>query len=242
VPHKHLHSSGRYDRTYQQAEAALTAYMTVHDADVITLTEQGNARHRAVIAEMADKYGYTAHQGPGKYDDCVVLLRKTRFRALRTWHDELSPLPQNRATGGPKHHSITVLAQDMTGRLVIYTAAHLTAGVEAGWAAQGYRVRLWLAAQSRWATQTAILRRRYKAKVVMVADWNLNIKKPVYRALLHALHPRLTLTWKSPFPAGGTHGTRIIDATLTNLLVLHNAYLLHDDDSSDHRPYAETLA
>src|SRR5262245_1122224 len=113
TPLVHVHSSGRYDRTAEQIERGLRLYMTRDDADVITLTEQGNHRHRDLIARLSKEYGYTAHQGPGGQDDCVVILKSSRFRAREVWHDELSPLPQNRAKGTPKHHAITVLVDDV---------------------------------------------------------------------------------------------------------------------------------
>ena len=75
----------------------------------------------------------------------------------------------------------------------------------------------------------------------MVADWNLNLEKRKYRALLHTLHPVLKLTWLK-FTGPGTLGGRVIDATLTNLKIVRGAHLLPDDQYADHRPYAETLA
>lgn len=243
-PHVHVHSSGRYSRSAEQATAGLSRYLTRDKADVVTLTEQGNHRHRSVLKAVCKAHGYTPWQGPGGQDDCVVVLKDSRFKKVEVWHDQLTSMPQNRATGGPIHQAITVLMQDMlNGELILYTAAHLTANVEGDWSSRhpSYRARVWSAAVLRWRRLTRMRRRRYKARVVVVADWNLNLEKERFRALLKTLYPRLTLSWKR-YPGPGTHGGRVIDATLTNMVVLQNARLLPDDDSSDHRPYIETLA
>lgn len=243
--HKHVHSSGRYDRTAAQVRRNLIKYIKRDGAAVITLTECGGSRHRAVIRSVARRYGYSVHQGATGQDDCVILLRKNRYRAAHQWADKLTDMPQNRAKGGPIHHAITVLAEDLlTGTsdspFVLYTVTHLTAGVEGDWREKVYRVRVWLDAHRTWARLTLKRRKRFKVKVAMVADWNLNFKKARFRALVKNLHPMLRLTWRK-FGSGGTHHWRIIDGTLTNMLIIKPAELLEDDDFADHRPYAETL-
>lgn len=212
--------------------------------DVHTLTENGNERHRAVMRDVAYKYGYEVVQGAGGQDDCAILLKDKRFRLDDMWTDLLTDLPQNRATGGPLFNSLTALLKDRQGGIpVLYTVTHLTAGVEKVWDNQplAYRVKVWHAAEKAWGDHTRLLRKQTGAKVVMVSDWNLNLEKLKYRALLKALYPRLTLTWQE-FPGPGTHGSRVIDATLTNLNIVGPATLLPDDDSSDHRPYIEVLS
>jgi hypothetical protein len=241
--HKHVHSSGRYSRSVEQARAGLELYITRDKADVITLTEQANVRHRLVIADACREHGYTAYQGLSSQDDCVIMLRNDRLEGVESWHDQLTTLPQNRATGGPIHHSITVLVRDKrTGKRFLYTVAHLTAGVESEWNTEKmpYRVRVWIGAQAKWSWLTLGRRRKYRARVAMVSDWNLNLERAKFRTLLKTVHPRLTLTWKT-FPGPGTLGGRIIDATLTNMRIVREARLLPDDEASDHRPYDELL-
>lgn len=243
VAHGHIHSSGRYDRGTRAIADALERHLRVDKPDVYTSTEAANKKHRVIYAALAGEYGYSHHQGRSGQDDCVILLRRARFRARKTWDDQLTTLPQNRARSGPIANAISVLVEDRAGGVpIIYTVSHLTAGVEGIWfkAKMMYRERVWRSAHATWSRRTFRRRRYYKAKVVMVSDWNLNLERKVFRTMLRAMHPRLRLTWKR-FPGPGTHGGRVIDGSLTDLQIVRGAALTRDDSSSDHRPYREVL-
>lgn len=251
-PIVHVHSSGRHDRPASSVAAALHAYAARDRVDVLTLTEFQRPSHRAVLAAWAECYGYLVAQAEGPAGQCVVAVRASRFRLRRQWDDRLTGRPQNRAKpGAARHQALSVVVEDLAaGEAVLWTVAHLTAGVEAGMVTRptswrrrdlAYRVSVWLQARQTWGRRTWRRRRHHGLLVVMVADWNLNLERRRWRLLLRAFHPRLRLTWRR-FPGPGTHGRRVIDGTLTNLQVVRPAVLLADDPSSDHRPYREVLA
>lgn len=88
------------------------------------------------------------------------------------------------------------------------------------------------------------------AVLVYNADWNKDYRNPTERAQLDkaiARPLRLTQAWDGSLPKrGGTHGpSRVIDGTITSVRLLGGStpwcWLLPDDDSADHRPYAHTL-
>lgn len=246
APIVHEHSSGQGSRTPEQVHNGLHIYMVKRKADVITLTEQYSKKFRDVVHAMAELHGYFVCQGPEPSDDCVILFKKSRFTVhpKHIWWDELSPLPQNRAKGGPIHHSITALAWDKINKKYgLWTVAHLTAGVEKLWSKEtAYRVKLWFTVRRVWAKKTGMRRRKYRVRVAMIADWNIDLRKKKFQALLKSMHPRLTLTWRSWNHKGGTLGSRTPEGTLTNMLIIEGAQLEPNDSFGDHVPYRETLA
>jgi hypothetical protein len=240
---RHIHSSGRYDRSDAAVKKAIGRY--VDDANLITLTET-QKRDKQTLSQP----GWTVakYYGPGD-GDSTVITKDSEWRVLAKWSKQLSQYEQRRGPGGPPPpHSLTVLLQNKhTDRQLLVSIAHLPSHVEGDWFKPGsfrgyaWRVFVWRDAVRTWKRHVKRLAKAHNAKVMMVADWNLNFKRRVFRALVKTLFPMLHLTWQSPFPADGTHHHRVIDATLTNLRVKRKARLYQDDASSDHRPYIETL-
>jgi hypothetical protein len=248
---KHVHSSGRYDRPGKAIRAALDTHVERDEVEVLTLTEHNNAVHRRVLAEWALTHRFEVAQGPGDAANCALAVGPG-FRVEKFWAHQLTDQEQRRGPGGPPPpESITALVEHVaTGERSLWSVAHLPSHVEGDWNVAGpfggraWRVWLWLKAVREWKRHTRALRRRYGVKAAMVADWNLDFRHARFRALVKALFPRLRLTWRRfPAPGEGTHdGGRVIDATLTNMRAPEPAALLPDDESSDHRPYAEELA
>lgn len=243
---RHVHSSGRYDRPAPAQERALHSYAARH-ADLITLTEQHNSTHRRVLKQFEANTDYDVAQGIGDGANCAILVDGD-WEIREVWTDRASDKEQRRGPGGPPPPEyVTALVRHRRTRdQFLVSVLHLPSNVEGDWfkrgsfAGKAWRVALWLEAQRNWSRHLKKLRKRYKCKVIMVADWNLNFKRPVFRVLMKSLHPKLKLTWKK-FSKAGTHHKRIIDATLTNCKIRAWAYLIKDDSSSDHRPYEEIL-
>lgn len=233
---RHIHSSGRYDRPDEAVRNALRRYAS--HADLITLTET-QKRERNVL--RMDGWRVSKYSGAGTGDP-AILTDSRIWEVLLMWSHKLTDKEQRRGPGGPPPpHSLTVLLRNKgNGKRLLVSVAHLPSHVEGDWRDRTWRVQVWLEAHREWKRHVNWLRKRYRVKVMMVADWNLDIKKRWVRAALKALHPRLKLTWREPFE-GGTHHNRIIDATVTSLRVLREAVLFEDDASSDHRPYFEVL-
>lgn len=236
---KHIHSSGRYDRSPASVARAVRQYAKV--CNLITLTEMQD-RERSNALKM-DGWTVTKFYGPGDGDPALV-SKDSDWIVIQKWSHQLSKYEQRRGPGGPRPpHSLTVLLRHReSNKKLLVSVVHLPSHVEGNWFDRFYwRVFVWKDCHKHWKENMIRLRRSHNAKVMMVADWNLNFKRLVFRRLVKRLHPDLTLTWRKPFPRGGTHKRRIIDATLTNLRVLHKARLIEDDASSDHRPYREVL-
>lgn len=233
----HLHSSGKNDRALSKVQEALQEYAEV--ADLITLTEQ-QRRSKADLSMPG--WEVTKKAGPGDGDPAVLTDRRV-WKVVRVWIDKLSDREQRRGPGGPPPpHALTVLLEHRkNGKRLLVSVVHLPSHVQGDWRENAYRVRLWRECVKEWKRKVNRRRRIFKAKVMFIADWNLDIKKRWVRAVLKFYFPALRLTWRKPFPGRGTHHRRIIDATMTNLRVKKKAKLFRDDDSSDHRPYEETL-
>lgn len=234
---KHIHSSGKNDRSLASVKKALSLYATA--ANLITLTEQ---QHRDSVDLWMPGWEVVKQTGPGAGDP-AVLIRSDDWEVERVWVDKLSDKEQRRGPGGPPPaHALTVLlGHRKTRKTLIVSVAHLPSHVQGDWRDNAYRVKLWRECVKGWRSKVEPRRKRYGAKIAYIADWNLDIKKAWVRAVLRGYFPGLKLTWKKPFPNDGTHHKRIIDATLTNLRVKRKAVLVRDDDSSDHRPYQDVL-
>lgn len=245
---KHLHSSGRYDRSNARVKRAMERYAKNHN--LITLTEMHRRSRREDVLEMP---GWTVvrYFGPGDGDPAVV-VKDSDWVVVDKWRKRLTKHEQRRGPGGPPPpHALIVLLRERGGRKKVFvTVAHLPSHVEGRWFRRYrrrwygrvyWRVFVWRRARRNWQRYVNRLRRRHHAKVMYVADWNLNFKRRRFRALAKAMFPALHLTWRKPFPRRGTHHRRIIDATITNLRVVRRAKLFRDDNSSDHRPYDEVL-
>lgn len=245
---KHIHSSGRYDRSQGKVRGALDRYADL-GADVVTLTEYHGKDHRDVLTSWALTEEYDVGQGPGGEGNCAIAVRGPYFRIERFWHHQLSEHEQRRGPGGPPPpYAATALVEHVpSGERCLWSVAHLPPNIEGDWRERGpfggrvYRVWLFLAVVAEWKRHTRALRKRYGVKAALVADWNLNMERPWVRAMIRARFPRLRLTWRR-FPGPGTHHRRVIDATVTDMRITGPARLLGDDSSSDHRPYVEDLA
>lgn len=238
----HVHSSSRYDRPVALLAAQARRFIARPAVDVITWTEVRERSRARVLHELPRWRTYS----PAAADVAVSWHR-------RVWRPRLLECPQltgsryttGRGTSSPSQRAaVAVLDRRRLDMRALVVVSHLPAGVEYGnsFRARPAVVSTWQAAVAGLHRLVAALRARWRPDLVLVvADWNTDVRRPAWRHRLREAFPALSPSWRRrALPDGGTHrGGRLIDATMTNGRGL--ARLLPDDRSSDHRPYAERL-
>jgi hypothetical protein len=234
-PLEHAHTSSRFDRS-PASLAALAHQLRARGPDVLTVTEVDNPRRARALRAS----GWVVYRPPGT--DVALSWPRSRWRAAGArpgvlgnglgagWVVLDRRAPRAGLRGEPSR--------------ILVTLAHLPSHVEYGdrWRTGEPRVGLWRTAVRRWGHQVAaVAARRHPDLVLVVADWNIDVRRPVWRSTVLRHFPGLRRTWDvGALPRAGTHaGRRLIDATLTN--GRGRARLLPRTASSDHRPYDEIL-
>jgi len=235
---RHTHTSSRYDRSAQSLEAALDNYMK--DADLITLTEVASPTRSDKIKEKGWG-GIWANHGGG--DDSAIAWRQSEFELV---YADSTPLTNGRLAGSRTNiYAARAVLEHVSGARLVVSSVHLPASVEGrGGFKKAQRYAVWKVCQVALRLKTNALARRFNADAVMiVADWNINIKMSWVQAWFKTNFPTYRLTWQKPFPSRGTHGRRIIDLTLIGgaLKTVKKPWLLKKDSSSDHVAYSEVL-
>lgn len=232
---KHIHSSSRFDRTTVSLDNALDAYIR-HQPDLITLTEVARERREKPLRRT----GWDVITGDKSgWDDCAIMYSTNRYKVLHSESFDMG--------GTGRYAQIAVLLDKAEQKRLVVASVHYPASVEYELFKKVTSRDTVLWTKAVWSLKRRVnaLKRKFKARgIVIAADWNVDFKKEWVRALIKAIHPSYSNTWQAPYPARGTHGRRVIDATLFKgrLKTASPARLLKDDDSSDHRPYINSLA
>lgn len=246
---KHIHSSSLWSRSPATLRTAAERYN--EKADLITYTEvQAENREGAVRRANGKEFGFVS--GDKSYsNDCAISFRKERFELLHKENFKSTNLFWYNVKGrkrDPQYATIGVFLDKVANKKLVVTVIHLASAVEDPMSkgVSTRRTAAWYSSFRRTKKRSNKLKRKYKAKgILLIADYNLDFKKRWVRALLKSLAPAYRLTWKKVNQIkGGTHYRgRIIDATLIKgkIKVRGSARLMKDDNSSDHRPYIETL-
>lgn len=105
------------------------------------------------------------------------------------------------------------------------------------------RERVWLDAAGGLRALVAQVREEHpNVEVVITGDFNRNARQDPERALVEAQITKplgLTHCWTKPPKTGGTHGPRsLLDWYCLPKRMFRKVFLLPDDSSSDHRPFA----
>lgn len=246
-PFVHIHSSSRYDRSKGSLFAAAVGYNS--DADLVTYTEvEFEGREQAVRKANGDAFGMVSGD-ESNANDAVISYKKSRFKLLYKEMFKATNVVVYRPSGKPRdpvYATIAVLEDKLTGAAVVVAVIHLASSVEGDLARREStnRALQWSTALRNTKRRVNKLAKQYGAAHMIVADFNINFKKLWARLAVKAIAPSYLLTWRNVKVPGGTHGNRIIDATLLRGAIgvkKPGAYLYKDDPSSDHRPYIETL-
>ncbi len=244
----HIHSSSKWDRPEQTLVRASKKYARF--ADIITWTElDDNSRQAAVKNTLKPEYGHVG--GDESYaNDCVISFKKARFTLL--YKENFQTTTANFYDKGgrkkdPQWSTNAVLRDSRTGLIVVVCVVHLASGIEGdlGAGRKTLAVKNWFGAFYGVRKRARQLKKAHKADGIMVvADFNANFKFKWFNVLLKSIAPGFKHTWKSiPGGGAGTLFDRVIDGTLLRgrIKVAGSAKLFKDDDSSDHRPFSETL-
>lgn len=238
----HNHASERYDRSLPLLRADVHRH-TRQPADLATFTEIQQPPRARTLHKLDD--GWTGYTDPRT--DVGIMWRNRKWNEIHRHRTRLTPHTYRTWTRGTtkRTYAITAILQadpPRTGRLLV-TVAHLPAGIQRGDrfnARTPQRNRVWADAVRGWATYVDRARQRWHPDAVLVvADWNADLRRPAWRHRLRAFHLRPTWTI-GHLPRRGTQGRdRLIDGTLTNLR--GRARLLPWTPVSDHAPYRERL-
>lgn len=213
-------------------------------ADLVTYTEvEAERREEAVRKANGTTFGFVS--GDITYsNDCAISYRKSRYQLLHSENYKTTNLSYGKRT--PQYATIAVFLDLLRKKKIVVCVVHLAAGVEGELYKKQRTARTlsWYAAFRGAKARANKLKTAHNAGAVLfISDFNVDFKKRWVRALVKSVAPLYNSTWRVLNVAGGTHGPRIIDATLVkgSVGVKGSAKLLADDASSDHRPYYEIL-
>lgn len=245
-PFVHIHSSSRFDRSEASLTAAHRRYIA--DAELVTETEvEFENRENAVRKANGDAFGFVSGDR-GHANDSVISYSHDRFRLLYKEMFKASKITVFRTDGHPRdplYATIAVFEDKLSHKRFVVSVAHYASHVEGDMARhhRTNRVLQWADAVRNIKNRVNFLAKTHRCDArLFVGDFNINFKRAWAKAVVKAIAPSYTNTWKKTNVAGGTHGNRIIDATyIRGKLSSRGAVLYRDDASSDHRPYKETL-
>lgn len=244
----HIHSSSRFDRSVDSLTRAATSYN--QQAHLVTYTEvQTHPRKKALREVNAQMNMGTVVGSMGNHNDCAISFDKEKFSLLHQENYKASDLVYrrwNKKKTRPIFATIAVFSTKEDHKTFVVTVVHLPSSVESTLARKGTtdRTASWHANFRGIRKRTNKVMRGYRTNSGMiVADWNIDFRRPWARAIIKAIAPRWRLTWNSKRMGRGTRGHRVIDGTIVRgLRVVTPAWSLPDDNSSDHRPYKELLS
>lgn len=234
---RHIHSSSRFDRSALSLVRAVAYYILF--ADLLTFTEVANDRRAQALRAL----GWRRIQMIGKpgVDECAVMFLRLKWRYVT---HNVTLLSQQKLANGRWLYALTVeLEHRRTKQRLLVSVTHLPAHIQGpGRIEQDAQGRIYTAAVKTWHN-FLMVSRRPGLSIMAVADWNLDVRLSWVREWLTRMFIGLRSSWGArsrPLPEDGTHGSRLIDDTRSNM-TLYRIDLLRDDDSSDHRPYREVL-
>ena len=248
----HVHSSSRYSRSPESLRRAIEDYIAA-GADVITFTEVAASPREKPLYSFK---GWGALTGDlHARNDGGIMWDTTKWVALEEFNHEIATVSWF-TTRGHKFPNIAatsvILKSILTGKTMLVSVAHMPPAVQGptGFLGMPRRLAAYASALEGWRTFWRTQRREKNLDGLMiVADWNLDLRLPWVRAYFNQNFPKFDVVWegRGEFPdkrTGTTGSGKIIDFTMIKgkLDRLYGPTILPDDDSSDHRPYRETLA
>lgn len=234
----HIHASGFHKADLADVRLDWDNYRTNPATKLITGTE---ARNFDAAFKAAGWDGKRA-------GECVCTWRSDTFELA--WEPSLRPLARRFTFRRGTNPNATAnlasfpLRHIASNRVVMVRVCHMPSKVQDGERfrfKEARNVAAWANALRRWGH----INRRFKRDHVLaagidVADWNVDLKRRHWRALIAtALGKRCA--WSKRLPRRGSHGSRLIDGAFYRLLKVTSANTLPKGKSSDHRPIRTTF-
>ena len=233
------HSSGRWDRS-PELLARNIRRMREGGRSIVTRTEMGKPGFHDAL-DQGDSW--RAHHPLTDHGlaDCSIEWDNDVWTCRRAFTKQLTEIRVFTRLGFQLPPTLAVcalLVHRETGRELLVATFHRnlknTARRRAARAAEARTLRAFVRTQQKKHPDRA---------VVLQFDENSNQRLPWLRGILRASvqrGTRLRNLWVGHLPpSGGTHGRSLLDVTLSTLP--GRSWLLADDDSSDHRPYATEM-
>jgi hypothetical protein len=242
----HDHQSGRF--TASDAEEREMVNESLAHCDLFTTTEiSKNSQARALRAP-----GFSSVFGnKGPRDDCGIAARRDRFRVIDKGTETLSERTYMTESFGmaDTHEGAYMVIEDKraeTKSIGVVVVVHMPHGMQddlrlgrpGSDVAKAYRSIM--RGARRLATR---LRRKYRSTWVMiVGDWNINVKAPWVNLFLKGVFPTYHVNFRPPYPARGTFGGLVIDfALLQGIDNPRNPLIGGVDPGFDHRGWRQLL-
>lgn len=263
----HIHCSSRYDRTVASLERDLDSWMKV--SSLITLTEVATDARARTMREA----GWGLWNSPShtlRADDCAILWDLTYWREqMHMTRNLYGPFRQEHRVINGITACTNLLRHQKSGHKLLTSVTHMP--LHAGIKTPGHRDARWDMSQRAKARRVAYqqsmkhwnthiddqVRLKKPDAVLIVADWNFNLKLTWVRRYLNDSFGRGYHQAWTRFPThGGSlrggpvaplgapgrgRGDRIIDGSMmdSGLRVSTHPNLMARTISSDHRPYKE---
>lgn len=237
----HIHSSSRYDRSPASLEAAVNRY--IKDSDLVTFTEVEYESREKVLRKVPGWGCATGDISPR--NDSGIIWDSEVWELIAEGNEVIAAVAANGQA--PVAATWAVLRHRVTKKVTVNIVFHAPSSVEGpnGFIPRSQRVLAWWSVANGVRKLWKRLSDQYNSDGILVcADWNVNIKKAVFRGIFKTSYPSFSLVWDGKnFPKDGTHHSRIIDFSLVRGAVkrIRNPRIYRDDVSSDHQPYIETL-
>lgn len=233
---RHVHNSSRFSRSRASLRAAVMSYLVRHN--MVTHTEVGNNK-RASALRYIPWWGYVhvedARRGE---DECAINFRRTRWRKKGLPKaDKLSEKPIPARNGLFCFSLDQLFEQRRTGQTLMVCAFHLPTRGDGQLPIWEDCIDSLVAKVDGWLKDPDI------DCIALTGDWNANWRDDDIRRYMRSRFPTGQFTWGGTrMPRrGGTHDSRLIDYSVVFNMFITNAGLLPDDDSSDHRPFEESV-
>lgn len=229
----HTHGSGRFTVGAGLLGTWLDRQRV--SSDLITYTEVDKNKR---ASELKAPGWEVVYGDKGPRDDCGIAWRSAVF--TKVWAGTITlDAPSYRNKRGwmtDQAEAAYAVLELNTGKRVVVGVAHMPTSVG------GTRIYSFAARSLRKNAQELSKKHRGDA-IMLVADWNRNLRLAATRTYLRRYAPKYRVTWNSSLPKRGTFGHEIIDFTLAHgLKVIRRPHLLAHSAVSDHTGYRETLA
>lgn len=229
----HRHQSMKWNAPSIDVRDALNEHR--RNASVITGTEGNNKRWAFLL--RAQGWETMRDPGPTNRGDCWVSWDRDTWEDKGGFTRRLSTVTYD---GRSPWATVQKLRHRQQGFRVLFVVVHLPAHIEADIRVRRTtRVRAHLTGMRGLRRLINDIRRDHPwAHVVVCGDWNLNLHRRWVRTYIKTGLRGCGLK-PAPIPRdGGTHGPRLIDWALSDLVT--RGQVLHHNTASDHRPVAFT--